>query len=188
MGVSDSATGRTGASTAVVVMGVAGAGKTTLAAAVAERLRAVFVEADDLHSQIAKQQMAGGVPLTDDDRWPWLKRVARRVSDVLAEGDPVVVSCSALRRSYREALARESGTALLFVHVHGSEAELAARIGARQGHFMPSSMLASQLATLEPLAADELGIVVPLSATIEVSAARVAQFIMNRAEGRHESE
>ncbi|MDE0546704.1 gluconokinase [Microbacterium sp. C7(2022)] len=162
-------------SIAAVVMGVAGAGKSTLAAALAERLGATLVEADDLHSPEAKAQMTAGVPLADDDRWPWLARVAERVRDEHRAGRDVVVSCSALRRSYREALARDSGVDLVFVHVHGSEDELAARIGQRTGHFMPATMLASQLATLEPLAADENGILIPLALPLEDAAATAAR-------------
>ena len=146
----------------VVVMGVAGSGKSTLAAAIAERLGAVFVEADSLHSADAKARMAAGVPLTDDDRWPWLARVAASIREEHAAGHAVVVACSALRRSYREVLSRDSGADVDFVHLDGSEARLAERIGQRTGHFMPATMLASQLATLEPLGADERGHVVSI--------------------------
>lgn len=162
---------------AVVVMGVAGAGKSTLAVALAERLDAVFIEADDLHSAEARAQMAAGIPLTDGDRWSWLTRVADRIRAEHTTGRPVVVSCSALRRTYREALISDSGVRLAFVHVHGSEAELARRIEQRTGHFMPASMLASQLAMLEPLGADEIGIVVPLALPIEVAADAAAAFL-----------
>ncbi|MGR0318204.1 gluconokinase [Agromyces sp. ZXT2-3] len=162
---------------AVVVMGVAGAGKSSLAAAVAERLGAAFVEADDLHSTRAKEQMAAGIPLTDADRWPWLGRVAARIRAEHAAGRRVVVSCSALRRAYRDVLRRDGGSDLAFVHVHGSEAELADRIGRRTGHFMPPSMLASQLATLEPLADDECGIVVPLDVPLADAVARTVEWM-----------
>ncbi|WP_350349995.1 gluconokinase [Agromyces sp. G08B096] len=157
----DAAAG-TGTRAVVVVMGVAGAGKSTLAAALSERLDAVLVEADDLHTAEAKAQMAAGIPLTDADRWPWLARVAARARDEHQAGHPVVVSCSALKRSYRVFLTRVSETDPAFVHVHGSEEALAERIGQRTGHFMPASMLASQLATLELLADDERGFVVDL--------------------------
>jgi gluconokinase len=165
---------------AVVVMGVAGAGKSTLAAAVAARLGAVFIEADDLHSREAKAQMAAGIPLTDDDRWPWLARVAARIRAGQAAGHPVVVSCSALRRAYRDAIRRDAGVDPAFVHVHGSEAELAERIGRRSGHFMPASMLASQLAILEPLDDDEPGIVVPLGLSIPAAVARTEQLVAGK--------
>lgn len=167
--------------TAIVVMGVAGAGKSTLAAALAEHLDAVLVEADDLHSVEAKAQMAAGMPLTDEDRWPWLTRVADRARDDQADGRPVVVSCSALKRSYREFLTRVSETELVFVHVHGSEAQLAERIRRRTGHFMPASMLASQLATLEPLADDEHGFVVALELPVGHAAARTLDYLRRNA-------
>ncbi|UOQ91305.1 gluconokinase [Agromyces endophyticus] len=163
---------------AIVVMGVAGAGKSTLAAALADRIDGVFIEADDLHSPEAKAQMAAGIPLTDDDRWPWLARVAARAHDEHAEGRAIVVSCSALKRRYREFLIRASETDLAFVHVHGTEAELTERITKRTGHFMPASMLASQLEALEPLAADERGFVVPhhlpVTEAVEVALRNVA--------------
>ncbi|WP_394552027.1 gluconokinase [Agromyces sp. MMS24-JH15] len=167
--------------TALVVMGVAGAGKSTLAAALAERLDAVFVEADDLHSVEAKAQMAAGMPLTDEDRWPWLARVAARARDERVEGRAVVVSCSALKRSYREFLTRVSGTELAFVHVHGTESQLAERIGARAGHFMPASMLTSQLATLEPLSADEHGFVVALELPVVDAVDRTLDYLKRNA-------
>lgn len=161
-------------------MGVAGSGKSTLAAAVAERLDGVFIEADDLHSSEAKAQMAAGIPLTDEDRWPWLARVAARVLEVNGGGRTVVVSCSALRRAYRAALIRDSGAPLAFVHVHGSEPELAERIGRRTGHFMPASMLASQLATLEALEDDEDGLVVPLHLPLPEAVDTAIAFLLGR--------
>ena len=120
--------------------------------------------------------MGAGAPLTDGDRWPWLTRVATRVRDE-GQAGPVVVACSALRWAYRDALIRDSGMDLVFVHVHGSDEELAARIGQRKGHFMPASMLASQLATLEPLAADERGIVIPVATPIEEAADATFEFL-----------
>ncbi|MDE0545949.1 gluconokinase [Microbacterium sp. C7(2022)] len=173
----DAAAGARTSPAAVIVMGVAGAGKSTLATAIAERLGAVFIEADDLHSADAKAQMAAGVPLTDDDRWPWLARVAERARDARSAGRPVVVACSALRRVYREALVRDSGLDLAFVHAHGNDEELAERIGQRSGHFMPASMLASQLATLEPLADDENGIVIPLAMPIKEAVDASIEFL-----------
>ena len=160
-------------------MGVAGSGKSTLAAAIAERLGAVFVEADGLHSSDAKARMAAGISLTDDDRWPWLARVATRIREEHAAGDAVVVACSALRRSYREALRRDGGADLDFVHLDGSETRLAERIGQRTGHFMPATMLSSQLATLEPLGDDERGHVVSIELPIDEAAdlaVRLLQF------------
>lgn len=144
----------------LVVMGVSGAGKSTVAAALAERLGGEYLDADDLHSDEARAKMAAGIPLDDDDRWPWLDRVAAR----LAVGDArPVIACSALRRRYRDRL--RTGADPVFVHLDGAPEVLARRMGARVGHFMPTGLLASQLATLEPLEADEPGFAVDIDDT-----------------------
>lgn len=141
----------------IVVMGVSGAGKSTLGAALARALDGRFVDGDDLHPQANRDKMAAGVALDDADRAPWLDAVAR----VLADGPfPVVVACSALRRVYRDRL-RQAGK-VVFVHPHGDRAALAARLMIRHGHFMPASLLDSQIATLEPLSPDECAIQIPL--------------------------
>lgn len=151
--------------TAIVVMGVSGVGKTTVARALAERLGGVFVEADDLHSDDARATMAAGIPLTDADRLPWLRRVGRRIAEVRAAGDLPVVACSALRRRYREALAAQGGD-IAFVHLSADPELLGERLATRTGHFMPASLLGTQLATLEPLGADERGAVVPATGSV----------------------
>jgi len=143
----------------IVVMGVAGCGKSTVGGLLAARLGLQFVDADDLHPPSNVAKMSAGTPLTDDDRLPWLARVA----EVLRGGDdgaPTVVACSALRRSYRDALRDGAGGDVAFVHLHGASDLLARRIAARADHFMPPALLHSQLATLEPLGADETGVVV----------------------------
>lgn len=129
-------------------MGVSGSGKSTVGAALAARLGCRFVDADDLHPAANVEKMAAGIPLTDDDRWPWLDAVAAQ----LAGGD-VVVACSALTRAYRDRL-RAAASELALVFLHGDPALLAARM-VRPGHFMPASLLDSQLATLQPPTADE---------------------------------
>lgn len=156
---------------AVVVIGVAGAGKSTIARAVADRVGAAFVEADDLHPAENVAKMAGGAPLDDADRWPWLDRVA----DAIRESPgPVVVACSALRRAYRDRLRERAGRPLAFVHLDGSAELLRSRIAGRSGHFMPAALLDSQLATLEPLAADEPGVTLDVAAGVpELVAAAV---------------
>ncbi|TKG70918.1 gluconokinase [Prauserella endophytica] len=141
----------------LVVMGVSGCGKTTVGRLLAEELRAGFVDADDLHSDEARAKMAAGVPLTDADREPWLARVASRVAANAARGRRLVVACSALRRRYRDALRAGAGVPLEFVHLHGDASLIASRMADREGHFMPADLLPSQLATLEPLEADEPG-------------------------------
>ena len=134
---------------AIVVMGVSGCGKTSVAEGLAAALSAAFIEGDSLHPTINVEKMSKGVPLTDADRWPWLDAVGRAVSDAREEGRGVVVSCSALKKSYRGRLRAAAGGALTFVFLKGSRDLLLSRMAARQGHFMPVSLLDSQLATLE---------------------------------------
>jgi carbohydrate kinase (thermoresistant glucokinase family) len=137
----------------VVVMGVAGAGKTSVGSALAARLGAPFIDGDDLHPKRNVNLMAHGHPLTDDDRDVWL----HRVGDVLADADDtIVVACSALARRYRDII-RGIAPDTRFVHLQGTRALLAGRLSKRRGHFMQASMLDSQLAVLEPLADDEAG-------------------------------
>lgn len=136
----------------IVVMGVSGCGKSTVARALAERLALPFVEADVLHPPRNVAVMASGTPLTDDDRRGWLQAVAEALSQAKPTG--VVVACSALKRSYRDLL-RASAPELLFVHLTGPQSLLADRLRSRAGHYMPVSLLQSQIDTLEPPAADE---------------------------------
>lgn len=140
--------------TAVVVMGVSGSGKSTVGALLAIRLGVRFVDADALHPGENIAKMASGVPLDDDDRWPWLARVA---DEIAAHPEGVVVACSALRVAYRDALRRDDAV-VFFAHLAPPVDVLAERLGARPGHFMPPSLLRSQLETLEPLEPGERGI------------------------------
>lgn len=147
----------TGASlhASVVVMGVSGCGKSTIAERLARELGGIYLDADSLHSPEAVAKMAAGVPLTDEDRAPWLARVGDRLADA-SQGSPVVIACSALRRRYRDVL-RERGGDVIFVHLAGPAELIETRMRARAGHYMPSSLLASQVATLEPLEPGEVG-------------------------------
>lgn len=133
----------------VVVTGVTGSGKSTVGAAVAERLGARFLEADDFHSPANVEKMASGVPLDDVDRWPWLAALRQAMRDE----ERVVVACSALRRPYRDALRRAGG--VRFLHLLADRAEITRRLEARSGHFMPGALIDSQFETLEPPGADE---------------------------------
>jgi gluconokinase len=147
--------------TVIVVMGVSGAGKTTIGTALANALRVDYAEADDFHSPANIAKMTAGVPLTDADRAPWLADIAAWIGS-----HPTgVVTSSALKRAYRDVL-RGGGDAW-FLHLHGQPAELAARMTGRRDHFMPASLLASQLATLEPLQPDEPGAVVDTSNSLQ---------------------
>lgn len=138
----------------IVVMGVSGCGKTTVGRALAERLGVNFVEGDALHPERNVAKMAAGIPLTDADRHGWLQAVAEQLSNPTAEARGVVASCSALKRGYRDLL-RAGAPDLRFVFLHGDSGTLAARLAARSGHYMPPSLLQSQLDTLEPPAEDE---------------------------------
>jgi carbohydrate kinase (thermoresistant glucokinase family) len=141
----------------LVVMGVSGSGKTTVGIALAAELGVPFIDADDLHPAANVDKMAHGIPLIDDDRWPWLRLVGEALAG--AESTGLVVACSALKRVYREAiLAASPGSR--FVSLDASRQLLESRVANRPGHFMPASLLDSQLATLEPLALDEPGITV----------------------------
>ncbi len=144
----------------IVVMGVSGCGKSTVGELLAARLELPFLDADSLHPITNVDKMAKGVPLTDEDRRPWLEEIGRRMAQ--ADGG-LVVACSALRRSYRELILSQCPTAF-FVHLDGSRELLLQRLSEREGHFMPASLLDSQLATLEPLADDEPGTVLSLDA------------------------
>ena len=157
----------------IVVMGVSGCGKSSVGLALAEALGARFIDGDDLHPEANKAKMAAGIPLNDDDRWPWLDLVG----ESLAESN-TVVACSALKRVYRERiLATAPGT--VFVHLHGTRELLAQRMNARPNHFMPVSLLDSQLNTLELLSADEPGVMLDIALPIEqlVAAAKAAMTI-----------
>ena len=143
----------------LVVMGVAGTGKSLVAATLAKRLAWELGEGDDLHPAENVAKMASGQPLTDEDRWPWLDKVAAWIDDHAAAGRPAIMTCSALKKAYRDRL---RGPGVAFVHLHGSRDLLAARLAARRDHYMPGSLLDSQLEALQPLEADENGIVVEL--------------------------
>jgi gluconokinase len=130
----------------LIVMGVSGSGKSSVGEGIAEALTLPFIEGDVLHPESNVKKMSAGIPLTDDDRWPWLDKIGAK----LAKAEKgVVVSCSALKKTYRDRLRREAGGALAFVFLNGSLEVLREHMGKRTGHFMPLSMLDSQLATLE---------------------------------------
>ena len=152
---------------AVVVMGVAGCGKSTVAALLSARLGWELLEGDALHPAANVERMSAGIPLTDEDRAPWLAAIASR----MAESRPVVVACSALTRRYRDVLRADD---VLFVHLTGTPELLAQRLAAREHHFMKAGMLESQLALLEPPASDERHLTVDIAATPAELVERVA--------------
>lgn len=153
----------------IVVMGVSGTGKSSVAQILSERLHVEFVEGDDLHPEANRQKMAAGQPLTDEDRWPWLDRIVQTMRDAAAEGRGLVVTCSALKRVYRDVLA-QNGSPTVFAHLTGPHEVIAARLNERSGHFFPQSLLDSQFQTLEPLAAGESGFEVDIRESVEEEA------------------
>jgi gluconokinase len=146
----------------VVVMGTAGSGKSTLAERLATKLGWPFAEGDRYHPAANVAKMAAGSALTDVDREPWLEALAAWIAAREAEGSSSVLACSALKRAYRDVL-RRGAPHVRFVHLRGSFEVLAERIGGRSGHFFPHELLASQLATLEPLGSGENGVEIDIA-------------------------
>lgn len=163
----------------LVVMGVSGSGKSTVAAMLAGRLGWDLAEGDDLHPPANVEKMAAGHPLTDEDRWPWLARVAGWITEHTASGRPGIITCSALKRRYRDLL---SGEHVVFVYLTGSRDEIAHRIADRHGHFMPAALLDSQIADLEPPGPDERSLTVDVGAAPSEIAARIISALNLRPE------
>jgi len=158
----------------LVLMGVAGCGKTTVGTALAMRIDAIYLDGDDLHPPANIAKMSRGEPLTDDERWPWLTLVGQR----LAEPDEaLILGCSALKRSYRDHIRREAGAPVTFVHLSGSRELIGARMAIRAGHFMPTSLIDSQFAALEPPESDEQSITVDIDAPLRTVVEQIAASI-----------
>jgi gluconokinase len=147
----------------IVVMGVSGSGKSTVGAALAQRLRVPFADADDFHPPANIAKMTAGEPLDDNDRHPWLDAIGEWLAD---HHDGGVMSCSALKRKYRDQLRRHCAD-IEFVHLSGTPEVIGKRQASRPGHFMPASLLQSQFATLEPLESDERGITIDVDQNID---------------------
>lgn len=158
----------------IVVMGVTGCGKTTVGETIGERLDIPFEDGDDLHPQANIDKMASGRPLTDEDRWPWLEAVGRWLGAHEPGGG--VVGCSALKRSYRDAI-RAHAPGVLFVHLTGSIETITERVSHRAGHFMPASLVQSQFDTLEPPGPDENRFQVSFELPVADIVDRVAAFL-----------
>jgi len=148
----------------IVVMGVSGSGKSTVGAALAQRLRVPFADADDFHPPANIAKMTAGEPLNDDDRYPWLEAIGMWLAEHCEGGG--AMSCSALKRKYRDQLRRHCPN-VEFLHLSGTPEVIGRRQASRPGHFMPASLLQSQFATLEPLEADERGIVIDVDQNID---------------------
>ncbi|MFJ8791695.1 gluconokinase [Streptomyces sp. NPDC102462] len=156
----------------VVVMGVAGTGKTTIGPLLAARLGVPYAEGDDFHPPANIAKMSAGIPLDDADRWPWLDAIGGWAHGRAGLGG--VVSSSALKRSYRDRL-RAAAPGIVFVHLTGDRALIEDRMSHRQGHFMPTALLDSQFATLQPLEPDEPGVAVDVSGSPDEITARAAE-------------
>ncbi|MEO9458720.1 MAG: gluconokinase [Lentilitoribacter sp.] len=163
-----------------IVMGVAGCGKSTVGNALADQLNGTYLEGDSFHPQSNIEKMSAGTPLTDDDRWPWLKIIGREMAN--AEGI-IFAGCSALKLGYRDLIEKEAGERVTFIHLSGSQELIADRMAKRGGHFMPLSLLKSQFATLEPLIEREQAIVADISGSTDEIVAQIISEIKAQNKG-----
>jgi len=155
-------------SLAVIVMGVSGSGKTSIGEMMAAKLDCRFVEGDRLHPAANIEKMEKGIPLTDDDRWPWLDLIGKELANAVDADRDIVVTCSALRKTYRDRLRGAAEGRLQFIFLTGDPKVLESRMGARTGHFMPASLLQSQLATLESPEGEPGVVTVDIDASVDV--------------------
>ena len=155
----------------IVIMGVAGCGKSSVGAALSLATAIPYRDGDDLHPAANVAKMAAGSPLTDANRWPWLDLVAAE----LARNAPLMIGCSALKRAYRDRIRAGAGGPVLFIHLTGSRAVIEARMAARKNHFMPASLLDSQFAALEPPGPDEPHLTVDIDQALAAIVARLRQ-------------
>jgi gluconokinase len=160
---------------AVVVMGVSGAGKTVVGRRLAAALVADFIDGDDLHTDAARAKMSAGHPLTDEDRWPWLDRIAATLRDGLSRNATTIVACSALRRVYRDRLRAGVGGELRFVYLSANRELMRERVAGRRDHYMPASLVDSQFATLEPPDGEPDVIVMPADADLDAAIPKLAR-------------
>jgi carbohydrate kinase (thermoresistant glucokinase family) len=162
---------------AIVVMGVSGAGKSTVGRIVAARLACPFRDADSFHPPANIEKMSRGEPLTDDDRWPWLHAIANWIAEHRKAGTTCVVTCSALKRVYRDIVTNKQSADVRLVYLKGDFDLIAARLTARKGHFMPPALLQSQFAALQEPSADEHAVTIPVDAPPKEIAADVLKRI-----------
>ncbi|MGV1801739.1 gluconokinase [Agrobacterium vitis] len=152
---------------AIIVMGVSGCGKSSIGEGLAKKLDVPFLEGDGLHPAANVEKMAKGTPLTDEDRWPWLQAIGDKMAAALQEGQTIIVSCSSLKKSYRDLLREATGNRTAFIYLEGSKELLTRRMGERTGHFMPVSLLESQLATLESPTGEPCVVTVDIDRSID---------------------
>jgi len=163
---------------ALVVMGVSGSGKSTVGAGIASALGLHFIDGDSLHSPVSVAKMQAGMPLLDEDRWPWLDRIGARLADAAAWPSGVVIACSALRRAYRDRI-RRAAVGVRFVFLDGPAELIGTRMAGRSGHYMPGALLASQLRTLEVPGSDEADV---MRMSIEEPASEIVAHVMREAQ------
>lgn len=169
----------------LVLMGVSGTGKSTVGGLLAGQLGWDLAEGDDLHPAANVTKMHAGIPLNDEDRWPWLDRIAEWVHGHTESGTHGIVTCSALKRTYRD---RIGGPGVVFVHLEGSRDLISDRLSRRLDHFMPESLLGSQFSTLEALESDETGIVVPVDRSPQQLAGYIVRTLgLSRLDGATEA-
>ena len=168
---------------ALIVMGVSGSGKSTIAAALAERLQWTFEDGDRFHPKSNVAKMSAGHPLTDEDRLPWLQAIADEIDRVCTAGGHVVMACSALKRVYRDILVHGRND-IRIVFLNGSQALIADRLAKRKNHFMPPGLLDSQFKTLEPPQADERPFTVPIDAPVQTIVDNIAAQVATQSTGQ----
>jgi gluconokinase len=151
---------------ALIVMGVSGSGKSTIGEKLAQRIGWRYEDGDKFHPASNVAKMSAGQPLTDEDRWPWLRAIANEVDRVCDAGEHVVIACSALKRAYRDVLVHGRGDVRI-IYLKGTEELIASRLALRKGHFMPPGLLASQFKTLEPPDSSENPVTVSIDASVE---------------------
>lgn len=152
----------------IIVMGVSSSGKSTVGNAIARRLHVPFLDGDGYHPEANVEKMRAGIPLTDEDRWPWLERLAAALHEAAKRKDAAVGACSALKRAYRDFLTEQAGEPILFVYLDGNREVIAERMAKRSHEYMPASLLDSQFATLEvPDPATENVLTVPVTDSVD---------------------
>ncbi len=147
-------------------MGVSGSGKTSVGELLAERLGFPFIDGDDFHPAANVEKMSAGIPLTDEDRWPWLDILGAKIGELTRDEGGVIAAASSLRKVYRERMTQAAGLKILFAHLDGPAEIITERMAKRTDHYMPLSLLDSQIATLEPPEEDENAIAVPIDGTV----------------------
>jgi gluconokinase len=172
---------------ALVVMGVSGSGKTTVASKLAERLHWTFEDGDRFHPKSNVEKMSAGQPLTDEDRWPWLNAIADEIERVCKAGEHAVIACSALKRVYRDVLLRGRDDVRV-VFLNGTQDLIAQRLASRKDHFMPPGLLDSQFRTLEPPGLDENAIDVSIDAPVDGIVDDIVSKLQATTAGRNSSD